>query len=85
MTGTISDVNCTAAPELKITLKAQTIVMKLHADDMSHLSVKPATISSGKSGSCASLRGRNARISYMLVTEKAWDAEIQTIELKTEP
>ncbi len=86
MTGTIAEVSCVEAPQLKITLKAQTIVMHLHADDMAHLTVKPATaIPTGRSGACASLRGRNARISYLLVSQKAWDAEIQTIEITATP
>ena len=42
MVGTITDVDCTGAPQIQITLKSQMIVMKLHADNFSQVTVKSA-------------------------------------------
>jgi tetratricopeptide (TPR) repeat protein len=86
MVGTITEVNCVEAPQIQITLKAQTIVMHLHAADASHLTIKPsATSSLAKSSACPGLRGRSARVTYQLVSEKKWDGEIQTVELRDLP
>jgi tetratricopeptide (TPR) repeat protein len=86
MVGTITDVSCADAPQIEITLKAQTIVMHLHAADAAHLTIKPSSTSSiAKNAVCPGLRGRNARVTYQLVTEKKWDGEIQTVELRDLP
>jgi hypothetical protein len=86
MVGTITDVVCTSAPQIRITLKAQTIVMKLHADDLGKVAVKAAgTGAVEKAATCASLRGRSARVSYLLASDKAWDGEIQTVEFRSQP
>ena len=83
MVGTITDVNCANVPQVQVTLKSQTIVMKLHAADLAQLSMKPAGAATATKGaSCSSLRGRNARISYLFVSGKPWDAEIQTLEFR---
>src|SRR5258705_2633506 len=42
MVGTITDVICAAAPQVRITLKAQTIVMHLHSGDFSQVAIKSA-------------------------------------------
>ena len=80
MVGTITDVNCASAPQVQLTLKSQSILMKLHAESLEKLLVKSA--GALKSLTCSSLRGRNARISYVFVTGKAWDAEMQTVEFR---
>ena len=86
MVGTITDVNCALAPQIRITLKAQTIVMHLHSGDFSRVAVKSAgTNSAAKNMGCASLRGRNARVSYQLVSEKDWDGELVSIEFRDAP
>jgi hypothetical protein len=86
MVGTITDVNCAAAPQARITLKAQTIVMHLHTGDFSQVAIKSAGASSAaKKVGCAELRGRNAHVSYQLVSEKEWDGEIVSIELRDAP
>jgi tetratricopeptide (TPR) repeat protein len=86
MTGTIATVSCADSPQIKITLKAQTIEMHLHSGDIAHLTIKSAQPGTqAKGGACTSLRGRNARVSYTLVSDKAWDGEIETIELRNEP
>jgi tetratricopeptide (TPR) repeat protein len=86
MVGTITDVNCAAAPQARITLRAQTIVMHLHTPDFSQVAIKSAGASSGaKKVGCAELRGRNAHVSYQLVSEKEWDGEIVSIELRDAP
>jgi tetratricopeptide (TPR) repeat protein len=86
MVGTITDVSCADAPQVQITLKAQTIVMHLHAADAAHLAIKASGTSSPvKNAVCPGLRGRSARITYQLVSEKKWDGEIQTVELRDLP
>ena len=83
MVGKIAEVNCASAPQIQITLKSQTILMKLHANDFAQLSVKPAgAASTTKTATCSSLRGLTARISYLFVTGKPWDAEMQTVEIR---
>jgi hypothetical protein len=85
MVGTITDVKCGDAPQILITLKSQTIVMKLHADDLARLSIKSAgEAAAAKGATCSGLRGRNARVSYLFVTGKPWDAELQTVEFRNQ-
>ena len=83
MVGTITDVVCANAPQVQITLKAQTIVMKLHAGDFGQVSVKSAGSGAPlKNTTCASLRGRTARVSYLLVPDQKWDGEMQMVEFR---
>jgi tetratricopeptide (TPR) repeat protein len=86
MVGTITDVNCANAPQIQVTLKSQTIAMKLHSDNLENISIKTANSTvAPKAPTCASLRGRSARVSYHLVSEKAWDGEIQAVEFRSQP
>ena len=86
MVGTIAEATCTAAPEIRITLKAQTIVMHLHSGDFSQVEIKSAGASSvAKKPACAALRGRSARVTYQLVSEKEWDGELVSIEFRDNP
>ena len=86
MVGTITEVSCTDAPQIQITLKAQTIVMHLHAADAAQLTIKPPpTSSSTKNAVCPGLRGKSARVTYQLVSEKKWDGEIRTVEIRDLP
>jgi hypothetical protein len=86
MMGTITDVNCAGAPQIQVTLKAQTITMKLHADNLEKVSIKSAgSAAASKSTTCASLRGRTARISYLLVSGRSWDGEMQEVEFRSQP
>ncbi len=83
MVGTITDVNCASAPQVQVTLKSQTIVMKLHAESLEKLLMKAASsVGAMKAPACSSLRGRSARISYLFVSGKPWDAEMQTVEFR---
>ena len=85
MIGTITDVNCASAPQIQVTLKAQTITMKLHADNLEKVSIKSAgSAGAAKGATCSSLRGRSARISYILVSEKTWDGEMQSVEFRSQ-
>jgi len=86
MVGTITEVNCASAPQIQMTLKAQKIVMHLHSGDFSQVAVKSSSTNTGaKNMVCASLRGRNAHVSYRLVQEKDWDGEIVSIEFRDAP
>jgi tetratricopeptide (TPR) repeat protein len=86
MVGTITEVSCTDAPQIQITLKAQTIVMHLHAANAAQLTIKSPTASSpAKNAVCPGLRGKSARVTYQLVSEKKWDGEIRTVELRDLP
>lgn len=83
MIGTISEVTCSLPPQILLTLKSMTIALKLHAENFDKLSIKSAeTAPPAKENSCAGLRGRTARISYHLVSDKGWDGEIQDVELR---
>ena len=83
MVGTITEVTCTRASEIQLTLKSLTILMKLHSVDLAKLPVKSAgSENSSKISSCSSLRGRNVRISYNLVLDKPWDGEMQELEFR---
>jgi hypothetical protein len=60
--------------------------MKLHAENLEKVSIKSAGSSAAAKGTtCLSLRGRTARISYLLVSEKAWDGEMQSVEFRSQP
>ena len=86
MVGNIGEVTCAKAPEVQFVLKAQMIVMHLHADDLGKIVFKSEGSSApAKAPNCSALRGRTARVSYLFVTGKPWDAEIQTVELRSQP
>ena len=86
MVGTITEVNCASAPQVQVTLKSQTITMKLHAESLEKVSIKSAgSATAAKGTTCASLRGRKARVSYLLVSAKAWDGEMQVVEFRSQP
>ena len=83
MIGTISEVSCAITPQIELTLKSMTIALKLHADNLEKISVKAdGSAPPPKEKFCAGLRGRTARISYLLVSDNAWDGEIQDVELR---
>jgi tetratricopeptide (TPR) repeat protein len=85
MVGTITETACANAPQIQITLKSQTIVMKLHADNFSQVAVKSAGSNAiQKNTVCAALRGHSARVSYFLAEGKPWDGEIQTVEFRSQ-
>ena len=86
MFGTIATVNCAGAPQIQITLKAANITMKLHADDLAKLEIKSEGSAAPAKGTiCSSLRGRTALISYLLVSQKAWDGEMKSVEFRSFP
>lgn len=83
MLGTITEVNCAGAPQIQMTLKSQTITMKLHVENLAKIAIKAVgSAVPPKATTCASLRGRNARVSYLLVAQKAWDGEVQEVEFR---
>jgi hypothetical protein len=60
--------------------------MHLHATDVAQLAIKFSGVGSlAKNAVCSGLRGRSARVTYQLVSEKKWDGEIQTVELRDLP
>jgi tetratricopeptide (TPR) repeat protein len=86
MVGMITDVICAAAPQIQITLKAQTIVMHLHSTDFSQVAIQSAGANAAaKKPVCAALRGRSAHVSYQLVQEKDWDGELVSIAFRDNP
>jgi hypothetical protein len=86
MIGAITDVNCATSPQVTITLKAQTLTMHLHAEDLTKVSFQSAgaggAAAAAKTTSCGALRGRSARVSYTLASGKPWDGEIQSVEFR---
>jgi hypothetical protein len=86
MLGTITEVNCASAPQVQITLKSLTILMKLHAADLGKVPIKASgSDAPAKNVPCASLRGRSVRVLYSLVLDKEWDGEMQSVELRNQP
>jgi len=86
MIGTITDVNCSGGPQIQLSLKSLTLLMKLHTTDLSKLSIKSAdSASPARSPACSSLRGRSVRISYTLVLNQPWDGEMQELEFRSLP
>jgi tetratricopeptide (TPR) repeat protein len=86
MIGTITDVNCSNAPQILLTMKSLTIVMKLHAAELAKLSFKSTGSDAAvKESSCSSLRGRSVRVSYVLVLNQPWDGEMQEVEFRSQP
>jgi tetratricopeptide (TPR) repeat protein len=86
MVGTITEATCADAPRLLITLKSQMIVMRLHSDDIGQIAYSGSgEHRAANNASCASLRGRQARVSYRLTSGKKWDGEIEAIEFRNEP
>jgi hypothetical protein len=86
MVGNITEVNCASAPQIQITMKSLTIVMKLHAAELAKVSIKSAGSDAAAKGvSCSSLRGRSVRVSYVLVLDKPWDGEMQEVEFRSQP
>jgi hypothetical protein len=86
MTGTISAASCTSGPQALITLQAGTIVMRLHAEDLSKIEVK-AEVGNAMAAktSCVQFVGMKARIAYHLASQKPWDGEIQKIDFLNQP
>jgi hypothetical protein len=81
MSGTISQVDCTAFPQLILKLEAGGLAMRLHASDFKAVAIKPSTVAVPSSKtSCGALQGRRARLSYQLDSQKSWDGEIQAVE-----
>jgi tetratricopeptide (TPR) repeat protein len=86
MIGTVTDVICSAAPQVQLSLKSIALLMKLHTTDLSKLPIKSADSASPmKSPACSSLRGRSVRISYTLVLNQPWDGEMQELEFRALP
>jgi tetratricopeptide (TPR) repeat protein len=84
MVGTITEATCADAPQLLMTLKSQMIVMHLHSDNIGQIAYSGSGAPAVKITSCASLRGRHARVSYRLTSGKKWDGEIEAIEFRNE-
>jgi len=86
MLGKITAVTCSSAPQIQIALLGSGIAMHLHAADFAKIEIKPAAgIAAAANLSCAQFAGRRARISYQLVSQKPWDAEIVSVELQAGP
>lgn len=83
MIGRITDAICAYPPQVQITLKAQAIVMHLHANDLGKVPVKMAGSNAAvKNTRCTALIGHMARVSYLMSPGKPWDGEIQTVEFR---
>ncbi len=83
MIGTITELNCSSAPQLRFTLKSQMIVLHLHADDIARIPFKSSAANApGKLANCSALRGHTARVTYVFVEGKPWEGEIQDLEFR---
>jgi tetratricopeptide (TPR) repeat protein len=80
MTGEISGLDCSKAPEVALTLGIGTLQMKLHSGDLTKLQISSGASDRPASTSCTQWNARKAKISYHLTPGKAFDGEIVGIQ-----
>jgi hypothetical protein len=81
MTGKITVLDCTQAPEVTMTIALSSIEMKLHAQDAAKVEMasRPGNKKAATPG-CAAWKGRNAKVSYHLTPGTNFDGEIISIQ-----
>jgi hypothetical protein len=81
MSGTVGDVTCNGN-ELHLSFNVRDVEFILHARDFTHLTLERETpFDSGQFDVCKQLKGRKAKVTYILVQHKPYDGEIQSIEI----
>ena len=80
MSGTITSLDCSRAPEVTLSISMTSIVMKLHAADMTKLGAKLAAAGAKPGAACAAWKGRTAKMSYHLTPGQNVDGEIVAVQ-----
>lgn len=80
MMGRLVEVDCSAAPQVSLTLTMASITMRLHAADAAKLEYRVADRSSTAAANpCAKWKGRQAQLTYTLTPGQPYDGEITAI------
>jgi hypothetical protein len=81
--GEVSDVNCSGV-EMMLRISASNGKFKLHARDYTRVEISEdaSPFQSGEFKPCAELNGKTAKITFVTVDRKAYDGEIQAIEVE---
>jgi hypothetical protein len=80
--GELSDVNCSGV-EMMLKISASNGKFKLHARDYTRVEIsEDAPFQPGEFKACAELSGKTAKITFITVDRKAYDGEIQSIEVE---
>jgi tetratricopeptide (TPR) repeat protein len=80
--GKVKDAACDGK-EMKITVTVRDVDFDLHARDYSRVSFNAGTpFESGKFDPCTQLRGRDAEVTFIMVENKPYDGEIQSVEIE---
>jgi len=81
--GEVSDVNCSGV-EMMLKISASNGKFKLHARDYTRVEISEdaSPFQSGEFKPCAELSGKTAKITFVTVDRKAYDGEIQSIEVE---
>ena len=80
--GEVSDVNCSGV-EMMLKISASNGKFKLHARDYTRVEIsEDSPFQAGEFKPCAELSGKTAKITFVTVDRKAYDGEIQSIEVE---
>ena len=80
--GRVKDVAC-EGKEMKVTVNVRDVDFDLHARDYSRVSFSEGTpFESGKFDPCTQLSGRDAEFTFIMVENKPYDGEIQSVEIE---
>jgi tetratricopeptide (TPR) repeat protein len=80
--GKVKDVACEGT-EMKVTVNVRDVEFDLHARDYSRVSFSEGTpFESGKFDPCTQLSGRDAEFTFIMVENKPYDGEIQSVEIE---
>src|SRR3984957_19951051 len=81
--GEVSDVKCSGV-EMMLKVSASNGKFKLHARDYTRVEISEdaSPFQSGEFKPCAELSGKTAKITFVTVDRKAYDGEIQSIEVE---
>jgi hypothetical protein len=80
--GEVSDVNCSGV-EMMLKISASNGKFKLHARDYTRVEIsEDVPFQAGEFKPCAELSGKTAKITFITVDRKAYDGEIQSIEVE---
>jgi hypothetical protein len=80
--GEVSEVNCSGV-EMMLKISAGNVKFKLHARDYTRVEIsEDVPFQAGEFKPCAELSGKTAKITFITVERKAYDGEIQSIEVE---
>jgi len=80
--GKVKDVSCDGK-EMKLTVSVREVDFDLHARDYTRVSFSEgAPFESGKFDPCKQLSGRDAAFTFIMVENKPFDGEIQSVEIE---